>query len=247
MQKEVIKTYKKGDIIFNEGDVGDNLFIIKKGKVGVYRGKKGSLVLLSVLGEAEFFGEMAIFGTQKKDKFRTATVQALEDTRLLTINKIKMQILLSKVPKWYIVFFNSIVDRLRDMNIRVKSKFMLGIGYSILNFILYYAKVNGTRLGETIILEDPVHLKDEICYTLGVSEDYYYSWLTDFIRAELIKGNVDDLKNTQLEITDPEKIKELLHYKKQRKINKETKTNEEFEKIINTFSLKKDSVYLFLK
>ena len=57
MEQKVTRSFKKGDIIFREGDAGDNLFIIKSGKVGVLKGEKESLVLLSVLGPGEFFGE----------------------------------------------------------------------------------------------------------------------------------------------------------------------------------------------
>jgi len=71
--------FEPGDIIFNEGDVGDFLYIITDGEVEIYN-KEGHL---ANLGNGEYFGEMALL---KQDK-RSATVKCVKPTNLLALGK----------------------------------------------------------------------------------------------------------------------------------------------------------------
>ena len=71
--------FETGDIIFNEGDSGDYLYIILNGEVEVYN-KQGLLVHLS---KGEFFGEMALLNEKK----RSATVRCTAPTDLLGLRK----------------------------------------------------------------------------------------------------------------------------------------------------------------
>lgn len=55
------RNYNEGEIIFKEGDIGRALFVIESGRVALYKkDKKGRLHELAILGEGEFFGEMAL-------------------------------------------------------------------------------------------------------------------------------------------------------------------------------------------
>jgi len=74
---------KKGDVIFKQGDVGDALFLIRKGDVSVYRAMNKNEELISLLAEGNFFGEMALVLGEP----RNATVIANDDCELLKIDK----------------------------------------------------------------------------------------------------------------------------------------------------------------
>ncbi len=77
------KTYSDGEIITRQGDVGDCMFVIQQGKVQVLVEKDGVETALRVANEGEFMGEMAIFDHEE----RSATLRALGEARLLTIDK----------------------------------------------------------------------------------------------------------------------------------------------------------------
>jgi CRP-like cAMP-binding protein len=70
------KMFKKGQIVFCEGDEADGLYYICSGKVQVSRKVDGKPQLLSELGEGVAFGELALISKQP----RIATVTAAEDT-----------------------------------------------------------------------------------------------------------------------------------------------------------------------
>jgi len=70
---------KRGEVIFDKGDLGDSLYIIVDGKVRVHDGGK----TLGTLGERDVFGELALLDPEP----RSASIAALEDTRLLRLDR----------------------------------------------------------------------------------------------------------------------------------------------------------------
>lgn len=66
-------------IIFNQGDVGEKMYIIKTGKVQVIRDDN----IVASLENNAFFGEMALVS----DEVRNATIRTASDVELLTLNK----------------------------------------------------------------------------------------------------------------------------------------------------------------
>ena len=77
------KIYQDGEDIVREGDVGDCMFVLQEGQVEILKLRGGKQVRLMVLETGEFFGEMAIVERET----RSATVRALGQIRVLTIDK----------------------------------------------------------------------------------------------------------------------------------------------------------------
>ncbi len=77
------KQFKKGEIIFSEGDAADFIYFVESGEVGISVQKFTAEEEISTLGPGDYFGEMAVFYKNR----RTATVSARADTTLLSINK----------------------------------------------------------------------------------------------------------------------------------------------------------------
>ena len=77
------KTYGDREVVVRQGDPGDCMFAIQSGRVEVIREIGESAVRLDVLAEGEIFGEMSLLEKQP----RSATVRALGDARVLTIDK----------------------------------------------------------------------------------------------------------------------------------------------------------------
>lgn len=53
-----LRKFKKGDNIFNEGDIGSEMFIIHTGIIHIYRYSIERKMILSILREGDYFGEM---------------------------------------------------------------------------------------------------------------------------------------------------------------------------------------------
>ncbi len=75
---------KKGDLIFRQGQKGDQAYLIENGQVEIFHTHKNDQEsLLAVLGEGEIFGEMALIDSN----IRSASTRALSDCRLLVIER----------------------------------------------------------------------------------------------------------------------------------------------------------------
>jgi rhodanese-related sulfurtransferase len=88
-------------IIFGQGDPADRFYIIRSGKVRVYRRDNDGLeVELSVLGAGESFGEMALLTGQ----VRSANVEALVETHLVALSKEQFERILKDSPDVTLAF-----------------------------------------------------------------------------------------------------------------------------------------------
>ncbi len=83
---------RAGQVLFNEGDAPDKAYVVRRGRLEVFRIKRHKRVLLGVVQASEIVGEMALID----DKPRTATVRALVDSKLIVLTRGK---LLSKIDK----------------------------------------------------------------------------------------------------------------------------------------------------
>jgi cAMP-dependent protein kinase regulator len=97
---------KKGDTVITEGEVGDTMYLIKSGEVGVYTTlmeEEGVSVIktdqerlhLASLKEGDFFGEQALITKEP----RTATVIALTDVQLLEFSKRDLAAVVKHYPR----------------------------------------------------------------------------------------------------------------------------------------------------
>src|SRR5437867_7186511 len=104
------RSYPKGSVIVFEDDPGDALYLVAAGQVKVVIiAEDGREVILSVLGEGSFFGEMAVID----DEPRSAHVIAMEDSSLLVLRREDFQHRLRANPEIAISLLREISRRLR--------------------------------------------------------------------------------------------------------------------------------------
>jgi len=77
------KVYADGERIVTQGEVGDCMYVIQKGKVEVFIENQNCETVLAVLKSGTVFGEMALFTKET----RSASVRAKGEARILTIDK----------------------------------------------------------------------------------------------------------------------------------------------------------------
>ncbi|MEO0271434.1 MAG: cyclic nucleotide-binding domain-containing protein [candidate division WOR-3 bacterium] len=90
------REFKKGRTIFFEGDTGRVLYLVKNGKVEVFkRNNEGEEVILASFGPGDFLGEMALI----EESTRSATCRAVEDSELLLFSHRAFLDLIEERPK----------------------------------------------------------------------------------------------------------------------------------------------------
>ncbi|MDR2149701.1 MAG: cyclic nucleotide-binding domain-containing protein [Spirochaetaceae bacterium] len=85
--EELNRSYQKDDIIFSEGEMGDELFIIKSGSIKITKYMNNNEVLLAMLKAGDIFGEMALL----ESKPRSASAIAFEDCQLMLVTRLNFQ------------------------------------------------------------------------------------------------------------------------------------------------------------
>ncbi len=115
------KLYQDGEVIIRQGKVGNNMFIIQEGQAQVLVEKDGKETRLRVAKEGELLGEMAIF----EKEVRSATVRALGEARVLTIDKKNFLRRISEDPSIAFRIVQTMSRRVREMSdevVRLKAE-----------------------------------------------------------------------------------------------------------------------------
>jgi CRP-like cAMP-binding protein len=111
MEKELskyLRVYENGQILFKEGDEGDELFMIVSGKLRVTKVIDGQKRNLAVLSDGDLVGEMAIF----ENKPRSATVEAIGKAEVLAFNRGNFKMVFQLHPQWTIQLIESFAGRI---------------------------------------------------------------------------------------------------------------------------------------
>lgn len=111
------RSYREGEVVFVEGDIGRALFILESGAVELTRpGTDGKPQVLYKLAPGDFFGEMALLESLP----RTATATAVEKTHIHLLYKSKLDALLAGEPRIGVTIMSHLARllsaRLRRLN-----------------------------------------------------------------------------------------------------------------------------------
>lgn len=109
------KVLKKGQVLFREGDTGEEMYVVRQGTIVISKAVTGRVEqVLARLGPGDFFGEMSLFDHSP----RSATIQADTDAGLLALDRDNLNLLIEVNPRAAAAFFHSLVqvfiERLRD-------------------------------------------------------------------------------------------------------------------------------------
>lgn len=109
---ELGKEYHDGEIIIKQGESGNCMYVIQSGEVEVLRDNNGLQVRLAVRKAGDFFGEMALFSKE----VRSATIRALGDTRVLTVDRKNLLNSIQKDPSLAFRIIETLSKRIRDLS-----------------------------------------------------------------------------------------------------------------------------------
>lgn len=102
------RSFKSGEVVFREGELGTEFFVIRSGSVSARLGNR----TLQVLGEGEIFGEMALIDNEP----RSATIVAETDCVLVPVSETQFLFMTSEAPYFGLSLMRVLVERLRAAN-----------------------------------------------------------------------------------------------------------------------------------
>lgn len=106
------KRYRDRDLIVCEGEVGDCMFVVQEGSAEVVQEVDGEESRLTVLGPGDFFGEMALFD----DEVRSASVRAVGEVRMLTVDRRTLMRRLHEDPSLAYEILKRLSRRIKELS-----------------------------------------------------------------------------------------------------------------------------------
>ncbi len=110
------KSYSPGSIICREGEDGDEMYIIQKGKVRVSKRFADKAQVVSILEKGDFFGETAIVSRTR----RTATVTAVDAVELLVFDREGLQNMITRNARIALSIIDKLCRRLQSAHLQIQ-------------------------------------------------------------------------------------------------------------------------------
>ena len=103
-----VRGFKAGDVIFQQGDAAEELYVVQSGTVEIRLGNR----VLDTLSELLIFGEMALIDRSP----RSATAVAATDVSLVPVGEKQFLFLVSRTPHFALNVMRVLAQRLRTTN-----------------------------------------------------------------------------------------------------------------------------------
>ena len=166
-ERMIRRTYTKGQMILLEDDLGQTFFVLGGGSVKITRlSDDGREVILAMLGESDFFGEMSLLDGAG----RSANVVALESSEVLTLARNDFLEILQEYPKISISLLEELTQRIRKSDQQIESLSLSDVEQRIGITLIRLAEELGTIKHGTVKINDLPYQQD-IANMAGTSRE----------------------------------------------------------------------------
>ena len=143
-------SYTDGQIIFQKGDLGDNLLAVLEGEVSISANSEdGKEIILNTILQGEMFGEIAcIDGIE-----RSATATSMGNCTLLAIQRRDFIPFLKTNPDIAIELLKALCLKLRDTSNRVETVSLLPVPIRLARLLLDVSKKIAQNTGNGLFLD----------------------------------------------------------------------------------------------
>ncbi|KUG51840.1 Crp/Fnr family transcriptional regulator [Serinicoccus chungangensis] len=166
----------RGDVVFQEGDPGDSLHVITKGKVKLARASAdGRESLLAVLGPGEMFGELSLFDPGP----RLTTAYVVSDTEFISLGNDALRAFLGHHPEVAMQMLAGLAHRLRKTNEGLSDLVFTDVPGRVAKALLDLSDRFGRRSEAGIVVSHDL-TQEELAQLVGASRETVNKALADF-------------------------------------------------------------------
>jgi CRP-like cAMP-binding protein len=194
-ERSTLRRYRRGQVIFAQGDPGDSLFVVASGRVKVMVGSaEGEEMVLATLGPHETFGELALVDGGE----RSATVEVIEATDLLVLTRTAFFDLLHQRPALVDGLLSMLGALIRRLTDQMSDMVFLDLNGRVAKLLLSLAADHGVP-GEGGPLIDLPFTQTEIAHMVGGSRQSVNQILRAFEGAGYIEVSGHTLRLLRVE------------------------------------------------
>jgi len=176
------REFPSGAIIVGQEDRGDSLYVVTEGRVKVVLyGDTGREIILSIFRAGEIFGEMSLLDNQP----RSASVLALEPTRVLVLERAAFARHLTTHPQTALAVLSELSQRLRQADKIIGNLALLDVYGRVARLLKDFAERDGVPTEEGVLIRmRPT--QQEIASMIGTSRETVSRALNDFAKRGLL-------------------------------------------------------------
>lgn len=195
------RTYRRGHILFMEGEYGEAVHFVMEGKVKIYKtSEDGREHILYIATPGDIFAEVILFNEVNYP----ATAEVLEDARIAFIRNEDLEKVLKDHPAMAVAIIKVLNKRLMDAQQRVKSLALNNTHGRTAQMLLKMAAEHGKRTERGLELDLSIS-RQELANMVGTTRETVTRILMAFKKYKLI-----EIERNIIRITQPEKLKEWI-------------------------------------
>ena len=184
----------RGRILYQPEDVSEVLFLVRQGRVQLYRiSPEGKKLVIATLGPGALFGEMALLGQQMHNAF----AEALDDCSILVMSRTDLERLILSKPVLGQRMLEITGRRLSDAEARLEDMAFKGIPARLASLLLRLAAESGSNEIHGLTHQD-------LAETIGTYRETATQVLNDMKTAGLI-----DIGRKRITILDTDRVQAL--------------------------------------
>lgn len=190
----VMRTIPKGQVIYSQEDRAEALFLLKRGRVSIYRLTPGGKRLeVATIGPRAFFGEMPLLGESLRHTF----AEAAEESLLCVMSRADIERLIREQPQVALRMIEVLGGRLATSEARMEELAYRGAPARVAAVLL--------RLTEGRSGAEAAVTHQEIGDMIGALRETVTKILDDLRADELV-----ELRRGHVRVRDPERLRSLL-------------------------------------
>jgi len=190
-----LRKYAKDQMILIEEEAGQTLFILMSGQVKISRiSEDGREVILAVMAEGDFFGELSLLDGQS----RSANVTVIKDAEILLIHREDFLNLLSEFPTIAINLLKELASRIRKSDAQIKSLSLRNATGKVASTLLRLADDIGIASGSSMRISN-LPTQQDLANMAGTSRETINRVIQRFINDGYITREANDLTIKNLE------------------------------------------------
>lgn len=197
-ERALERRYKKGQIIFHEGDLGDTLYVVAEGRIKVFvTSEDGDEMVLATLRPPDTLGELAVIDGGP----RSASAETLEPSTLLALTRPILLELLEGSRAITDALLRSIGKMVRRLTEQASDLVFLDLYGRVAKLLLGFADSCGQKQDDGILL-DLAMTQTDLASMVGGSRQSVNQILRQFEK----RGYVE-LRGRTIVIKQPESLR----------------------------------------
>ena len=185
-----IRRFRRGEVLFHEGDPGDALFIVASGAVKVVvPSEEGEEAILATLKRGDFLGELALLDGAP----RSASAIALEATDALTLPRDQFRALADAEPAIRGALLEAMARELRRLTTHVAELHFLDLTGRLAARLVRLAEEHGERLADGSVRLDAPLTQSDLAAMIGATRQSVNKLLGEFEEEGLLRLERDSI------------------------------------------------------